>query len=45
MKFFVRFMLVSLVLLVIAAAAIGGGTLLVLHKFGRDLPDYRQLAT
>ncbi|MEX0693092.1 MAG: penicillin-binding protein 1A [Rhodospirillales bacterium] len=45
MKFLLRFTLVSLFLLVIAAAAIGGGTLLVLHKYGRDLPDYRQLAT
>ena len=45
MKFFLRFTLISLSLLVLAAAAVGGGTLYVLHTYGRDLPDYRQLAT
>lgn len=45
MKFFLRFTLITLSLLVLAAAGVGGGTLWVLHKFGRDLPDYRQLAT
>jgi penicillin-binding protein 1A len=45
MKFLLRFTLITLSLLVVAAAGVGGGTLWVLHKFGRDLPDYRQLAT
>lgn len=44
MKFLLKFFLVSLVLIVIAGAAIGGGTLYTLHKYGQDLPDYRQLA-
>lgn len=45
MKFFLRVTLISVFLLVLAAGAVGGGTLWVLHSFGRDLPDYRQLAT
>ncbi len=45
MKFILRFTLITLSLLVLAAAAVGGGTLYVLHTYGRDLPDYRQLAT
>jgi penicillin-binding protein 1A len=45
MRFFLRFTLITMSLLVVAAAGVGGGTLWVLHKFGRDLPDYRQLAT
>jgi penicillin-binding protein 1A len=45
MKFFLRFTLITLSLLIVAAAAVGGGTLYVLHTYGRDLPDYRQLAT
>ena len=44
MKLLLKFFLVSLVLIVIAGAAIGGGTLYTLHKYGQDLPDYRQLA-
>lgn len=44
MKFFLRVVIFSFILLVLAAAGIGGGTLWVLHTFGRDLPDYRQLA-
>ena len=45
MKFFLRVTLISVFLLVLAAGAVCGGTLWVLHSFGRDLPDYRQLAT
>lgn len=45
MKFFLRVTLISVFLLVLAAGVVGGGTLWVLHSFGRDLPDYRQLAT
>lgn len=45
MKFFLRFTLISFFLLFVAAVAVGGGTIWVLHNFGRDLPDYRQLAT
>lgn len=45
MKFFLRFIAISAFLFVLAAVVVGGGTLWVLHKFGRDLPDYRQLAT
>lgn len=44
MKFFLKFFLVSFVLIVIAGGAIGGVTLWTLHKYGQDLPDYRQLA-
>ena len=44
MRFFVRFAVISLALIVLVVAAIGGGGLWVLHHFGRDLPDYRQLA-
>ena len=44
MKFILRFTLISAFLLILAATAVGGGTLWVLHKYGRDLPDYRQLA-
>lgn len=45
MKFLVKFLTITLVLLVIVAAGVGGGGLWVLHHFGRALPDYRQLAT
>ncbi|WNK01222.1 penicillin-binding protein 1A [Thalassospiraceae bacterium LMO-JJ14] len=45
MKFLLRFTLITFSLLILAVAGVGGGTLWVLHKFGRDLPDYRQLAT
>ncbi|MBO6519880.1 MAG: penicillin-binding protein 1A [Rhodospirillales bacterium] len=45
MKFLLHFTLITLSLLVLASAAVGGGALYVLHTFGRDLPDYRQLAT
>jgi len=45
MKFLLKFTLITFSLLILAAAGVGGGTLYVLHKFGRDLPDYRQLAT
>lgn len=34
----------SFVMLVLAALAAGGGLLYLLHKYGNDLPDYRQLA-
>lgn len=44
MKFFLKFFLVSFVLIVVAGGAIGGVTLWTLHKYGQDLPDYRQLA-
>jgi penicillin-binding protein 1A len=44
MKLLLKFFLISLVLILIAGAAIGGGTLYTLHRFGQDLPDYRQLA-
>ena len=45
MKFFLRVTLISVFLLILAAGAVGGGTLWILHSFGRDLADYRQLAT
>ena len=34
----------SFVMLVLGALAAGGGLLYLLHKYGNDLPDYRQLA-
>jgi len=34
----------SFLMLVLAAIAAGGGLLYLLHKYGHDLPDYRQLA-
>ncbi|MGI9433415.1 MAG: penicillin-binding protein 1A [Geminicoccaceae bacterium] len=34
----------SAVALVLAVLAVGGGVIYLLHKYGNDLPDYRQLA-
>ncbi|NJO37584.1 MAG: hypothetical protein HC871_08155 [Rhizobiales bacterium] len=34
----------SFILLVLGAIAAGGGLLYLLHRYGNDLPDYRQLA-
>ena len=45
MRFLVKFLIISLVLILVVGAAVGGGGLWVLHHFGRALPDYRQLAT
>lgn len=45
MKFLFRFLLFSFLLLFVVGAAVGGGGLWVLYKFGQGLPDYRQLAT
>ncbi len=45
MRFLYRFILFSLVLLIVAGVGIGGGGLWVLYKYGQGLPDYRQLAT
>jgi penicillin-binding protein 1A len=39
-----RFFVTLLVLAAIAVVAAGGGALYVFYHFGRDLPDYRQLA-
>ncbi len=40
-----RFLVTVLGLLVIIAVVGAGGVLFVFNKYGRDLPDYRQLAT
>jgi penicillin-binding protein 1A len=40
----VRFILWTSALLIVGALAAGAGGLWVLHTYGRDLPDYRQLA-
>ena len=34
----------SFLLLILAGLAVGGGGIYLLHKYGKDLPDYRQLA-
>ncbi len=45
MSFVFRFLLFSFLLLFAVGAAVGGGALWVLYKYGQGLPDYRQLAT
>ena len=40
-----RFLFISFTLLVLGAAAAVGGLFIVLNHYGRDLPDYSQLAT
>ncbi|MEM8948297.1 MAG: penicillin-binding protein 1A [Pseudomonadota bacterium] len=44
MRIFLKLLGFSFVLLVLGALAAGGGLLYLLHKYGNDLPDYRQLA-
>ena len=45
MKFFLKFFLISLVLVLLIGGGIGGIGFWVLYKYGQGLPDYRQLAT
>ena len=45
MKFFLKFFLISLVLVLLIGGGIGGVGFWVLYKYGQGLPDYRQLAT
>jgi membrane peptidoglycan carboxypeptidase len=40
----VKILIAVLVLLVCGALAAGGGVLYVFHHYGKDLPDYKQLA-
>ena len=44
MRIILKLLGISALLLVLAALAMGGGLLYLLHKYGHDLPDYRQLA-
>ena len=44
MRIILKLLGFSFVLLVLGAIAVGGGLLYLLHKYGHDLPDYRQLA-
>lgn len=44
MRIILKLLGLSFVLLVLGALAVGGGLLYLLHKYGNDLPDYRQLA-
>ena len=44
MRIILKILGFSFVMLVLASIAAGGGLLYFLHKYGKDLPDYRQLA-
>ena len=44
MRIILKLLGISALLLVLTALAMGGGLLYLLHKYGHDLPDYRQLA-
>ena len=44
MRFLLKFLGFSFLTLVVLALAAGGGGIYLLHKYGKDLPDYRQLA-
>ena len=44
MRIIIKLLGISALLLVLGALAVGGGLLYLLHKYGHDLPDYRQLA-
>ncbi|MGI9487230.1 MAG: penicillin-binding protein 1A [Geminicoccaceae bacterium] len=44
MRTILKLLGISALLLVLTALAMGGGLLYLLHKYGHDLPDYRQLA-
>ena len=45
MKFLLKFILISSVLVLLIGGGIGGVGFWVLYKYGQGLPDYRQLAT
>ncbi len=44
MRFLLQFLGFSILAMVLVVIAAGGGVVYLLHKYGNDLPDYRQLA-